>query len=420
MTDREQEPWQRSIRKAREQRGWDIVPSVEPPCGLSAPEIVVPPGDILPPAPRDQPESESVWRASASFGKLNGFLLSFGFLVLTVVSIWRFRATDGAGSLLAAAAAITCAASAAGIIYLLRGLTTIRYVVGTDSVTIVWMGQQRVIPFDDILDIVYEPREAIRGRGYELFWPGYHVSTMQMRDGAWHSVATQQPKRRIRIVTRRGIHAVSPYRPILFLGELARRRQMHATGTRYDVEPAPIPPPRWTRPTRAIPAASDISGRPDEVTIREERSADDSAAPEPPVRPTAKPEERARRAGVAAAWLSVYRDLFRERLLGDPIASGLVAVGVMIPMLMVAFLYSQYEGIASVVPLHWNAHGDVDAVGTRRDLWRLPLIATLILILNSTLATALVAVDRFMARFLVAVTPAAQMIAFIALIRAAT
>ena len=99
-------------------------------------------------------------------------------------------------------------------------------------------------------------------------------------------------------------------------------------------------------------------------------------------------------------------------------ASGLVAVGVIIPLLMIAFLYSQYEGISAVVPLHWDAHGDVDAVGTRRDLWRLPLIAVLVLVLNTTLATVVLLVDRFLARFLVAVTPVVQIIAFIALIHA--
>lgn len=92
----------------------------------------------------------------------------------------------------------------------------------------------------------------------------------------------------------------------------------------------------------------------------------------------------------------------------------------MIPLLMIAFLYSQYEGIGDIVPLHWNAHGDVDAAGTRRDLWRLPLIAALILILNTTMATVALAVDRFMARFLLAATLLAQAIAFVALIHAAT
>lgn len=420
MTGREQEPWQRSIRQSREQRGWDIAPSVErsPQFPVSDPAPSV--GSRQSPEPSVAYDTASVWRASASFGKLIGFLLAFGFIGLTAVSFWRFRVTDGVGSLLAILAAVTCAASAVGIIYILRGLTTIRYIIGRDSITIVWMGQQRVIPFDDIRDVVYEPRGPISGRGYELFWPGYHVSTMQMRDGAWHSVATQQPRRRVRIVTRHGIHAITPHRPVLFLGELARRRQSHGSGVPEPVTPAPLPQLRWTAPPRAIPSSSAQTGPYDRPVLPEIQRQVES--PAPVVLEPVAPQHARERVSAASdgGWLSVYRQMFRERLLEDSIASGLVAVGVMIPILMVAFLYSQYEGIGSVVPLHWNAQGDVDAVGTRRDLWRLPLIATLILILNTTLATLALLVDRFMARLLVAATPAAQLIAFIALIRAAT
>ncbi|HUG14722.1 MAG TPA: PH domain-containing protein [Thermomicrobiales bacterium] len=409
------------MRQSREQRGWDVTPTVE----LSRRFPTSTPPHETPHAPHDARlpgGAESVWQASASFGKLTGFLLALGALTLAGVSVWRFSAADGLPGVLALLAAVVCAGSAVGIIYLLRGLTTIRYVIGRDSLTIHWMNGRRVLPYDQIRDVVYEPRGRVSGRGYERFWPGYHVSTMQMRDGAWHSVATQAPSRRVRIVTRTGIHAISPHRPILFLGELARRRQYTSTGPE-PVRDAPIPSPAWVRPapTRHLEAAiTPTRAQPERAlppTDERAEPAPSGARREPP---TARRRQRGGAEGVAGGWLSVYRELFRERLLGDQVASGLVAAGVMIPLLMIAFLYSQYEGIGDIVPLHWNAHGDVDAAGTRRDLWRLPLIAALILILNTTMATVALAVDRFMARFLLAATLLAQAIAFVALIHAAT
>jgi hypothetical protein len=114
----------------------------------------------------------------------------------------------------------------------------------------------------------------------------------------------------------------------------------------------------------------------------------------------------------------VYGTLFRQRLLGDRVASNFVAAGVILPLLMAGYLYSQYEGIPSIVPIHWDALGDVDRVVGPRALWRLPVMAVLILLANTFLATLLTAVDRFLARLLAAAIPIAQIITFIALVRA--
>jgi hypothetical protein len=421
MSGREQEPWQRRVRQSREQSGWNIAPAVEPPRRPKEPET---PADARIERPSAPPTytDESVWSASASFGKLIGFVLSLTTLALALISFLRFRAVDGVESALALAASIAFTAAAVAIIYILRGLGTIRYVIGRDTLAIYWMNQRHVVRFEDIQDVVYEPRGANASSRYERFWPGYHVSTMRMADGVWHSVATQPPNRRIRVTSAAGIHAISPRRPILFLGELARRRQQYVSGgveptsASYDrggdskrmpssASPEPVPP----TVTAVRPAPVTLPASQEQVVDRKSR--------------TSLPRRGRHRfaiASVTRSWNATYRELFRERLMADHIASGLIAVGVMVPLLMVAFLYSQYEGIGAVVPLHWDAHGDVDSVGSRRDLWRLPLIATLILMLNTTLATVAVALDRFMARFLVAMTPAAQGIVFIALIHAVT
>jgi len=115
-------------------------------------------------------------------------------------------------------------------------------------------------------------------------------------------------------------------------------------------------------------------------------------------------------------WL---RDQFREQLLGDQVSSTLLALGVIVPVLMIAFLYNQSAGLSNQIPLHWDAVGTVDEVGEPRDLWRLPLMAFVLLIGNTAGATLLIGVDRFLTRLLLGATPIAQAIAFVLLLRAA-
>lgn len=435
MSGREQEPWQRNVRRTAERGSWEIQPGVDTPRQYQPPEHTPPP---LPPIHDHTgmrfPVADSTWKASASFGRLIGIAVIIGSLALTGAAIWRVFATDGTARLLAVVAALMMAIATAYLWSLYRGLDSIRYTIGADRLTIAWMNERHTIPLADIQDVVYEPRSSISARGYERLWPGYSVSTRQMRDGVWHSVATQSPARRVRIVTRRGIYAISPERPILFLGELARRRRGADAGPTSST-PAPRPrsqadvslsrqPPYQSEPQFGI----DAQRQRGEAF---ERRGDTGPLPQIPdtTVPTAAqgrsdmdqrhrhPPSRARDAS-QQGWLFVYRHLFRERLLGDPIASGLIAVGVMLPLVMVAVLYSQYEGVSAVIPLHWNAHAEVDQYGTRRDLWRFPLMAAVVLVFNATFATLALTVDRFMARLIVAATPVVQLLIFVALVRA--
>jgi uncharacterized membrane protein len=122
----------------------------------------------------------------------------------------------------------------------------------------------------------------------------------------------------------------------------------------------------------------------------------------------------------ALSWselLATYQSLFRVELLGDQIASSLIAVGVVLPLLMCAYLYSQYEGVPREVALHWNAHGQVDHVGAPRAVWLLPLAAWVVLACNTLLATLAVAFDRFAARLLTAATLLMQLVMLVALAR---
>lgn len=331
------------------------------------------PQDVEPPATTEEPEPLQEWRAAAGPGGLVGVALSAVLAVVTVFCASRLLGASGAERLIWGAVTLVAGAALGYVLYLLRGLSRMRYILGPRSITVECLAAQRTVPYDTIVDVVYKPHERAPASGWERYWPGFYVSTTRMVDGVWHSWATLPPHRRVRIVTETDIVAISPHRPILFLDELHRRLQ----GVTAPPTESRIPETGQPRPT--VPAAGRAPARIDPIYV--------------------------------------WNVLFREQLLGDHVASALIAAGVVIPLLMAGYLYSQYEGIPGTIPLHYNARGEVDAYGTPRDLWLLPVVAAVVLVVNTAIATAAQLYDRFVSRLLLAAIPGVQALAFIALLR---
>ncbi len=388
---------------------------------------------------------------------LLGIVLIAVSLILAVFSFWQVRGADGGARIIWLALVVAAVMAGGAAAYLLHGLTTIRYVLGQDRLVIRWMREEQVVHFAEIVDTTYDPRDPVHLPGWEPFWPGYYVSTRRTPTGIWRSIATEEPRRRVRITTTRGVFAISPARPVRFIVELDRMRSVAglATPLSFDEEfvtqdRGSISPVPWTERDvepheRSYPAqrAAQPMYRPATTSsphVDESDRWDDryeySGSPAPPTLPSASdippsvtpaserrsivrpepPGEQARHGAVRY----VYEQLFRNDLLGDRIASNLIAIGVAIPLLMAAYLFSQYEGVPNPVPLHWDALGDVDRVGQPSALWLLPIMGVIVLIVNTFAATLLMAVDRFLSRLILLAIPIVQIVAFIALVRLVT
>jgi|GEM_PF-925533 len=337
------------------------------------------------------------WPASASFGWLVGTILLLLSAAAVALLVIRVPASSGGQRIGWIVLATALTALTIGIAILLRALPTLRYRLTDEALVVEWIGDRRVVPYDDIGDVTFEPHQPLRLGRWEPFWPGYYVATVRTPGGTWHTWATQEPRRRVRITTSRGIVAISPERPVRFVAELERR--MRASDNPVEIITTPAPPverdpvvPSPVEPPRSI------------------------SQPHPS---RTRPPARTRRQSVSpGGWVRTARDLFRDQLLADQISSGLVAVGVVLPVLMVAYLYSQYEGLPAQIPVRWDASGDVAEFTSARGVWRFPRIAVILLVFNTALATLLVAVDRYLARMLLAAIPLTQVLLFIALVRA--
>jgi hypothetical protein len=428
----EREPWQRRVRRS------------DGSIDRSAPAPVGPadqPGrdaGRVPEEPRRR-RSRDEWRAAASFGPLIGIVVTIVLLLLVPLGIWQMRGASGSDRLLWLIVTIIGLLGAAATGYLLSSISTIRYILGDEELIVRWRHSAHVIPYATIDEVVYDPRQSASGRGWELFWPGFYAYSRRMPPRTLRVVATLDARRRVAILTTGEAVELSPERPVLFLTELDRRRFGVAR------EPAPEtrhePPAPQTRssaapqraPQRRLPPSADPRFRPRDSQPEQAAGSPRMPGESQPVSEHAQERveraeplserprfERPEPAGQGRfAVLGWLRDVFRDQLLGDQVSSTLLGVGVIIPVLMVAFLYNQLAGLPDQIPLHWDAIGAVDEVGEPRDLWRLPLLAFVLLIGNTAVATLLIAVDRFLTRLLLAATPIVQILAFIALLRAA-
>lgn len=242
-----------------------------------------------------------------------------------------------------------------------------RYVLGEDHLRIEWRKQARHIPYDDMLTVVYHLRDRVELPYREPYWPGYRVSTIRTRDGIWHSYATVPPHRRVRVTTPVATYAISPERPVLFVQELERRRMGRAYAMPASIE-------------HGLPAPAATSG------ARRRRAA----------------------TGGVAASLRESFTVFHNELLTDGVASTLVAVGVIIPVFLLAYTFNEVDFLPEQIPLHWDASGQPTRIGGSSAIWTLPLLALTVLVINAALATLVIQFDRVAARLLVAITPIVQ------------
>lgn len=340
----------------------------------------------------------SVWPVAHGAGRTVGIALLVLEILIIIIAFWRSQSAGGAALWILWLLMLAMVAAAVGTSWLLRGLSGLVYDLDDEKLTVHWMGRPHVIALAEIVAVEYDPHVPVSASGWEPFWPGLSVATHRRADGIWRVWATLPRRSRVRIRTTSGGVEISPLRPILFLVDIDHRR-----ARRPDMPASPVEQPVLPRRRPESPL------RHEEPIVAEEEQL--------PIAPPLDEPAPVARAGRQSPFVFLYRDLFRAGLLSDRLSSNLIAVGVIIPLLMVAYLISQMEGVPDPVALHWDALGEIEHTGSPAALWQLPVLAGLILIGNTALATLLMAVDRFLARLILAATPFVQIVAAIALIR---
>ncbi len=266
---------------------------------------------------------------------------------------------------------------AVGMGYLLIGYFSLGYDVTDRSIRIRWGGRIDEIPLDRLT--YAGPAAPLLGgalQRWQPFWPGYYVGWLRSPFGRVRVAATQPISRQLLLSTGAEHWAISPAQPVLFLEQVAAARRLRETGV----------------------AAVTIAGR-------EQLAEAGWTAAFPTV-------ADARESRPARNLTSVLRSLF----LRDPVVLVLVALSLGLLVGLVGFLIVRSVHLPETLVLHWNAAGLPDRIGTRRDLWLLPIVATIVTIANLALAFLAEPLERFAARLLLAGTLIVLILTWIALL----
>lgn len=96
---------------------------------------------------------------------------------------------------------------------------------------------------------------------------------------------------------------------------------------------------------------------------------------------------------------------------------GLLGAGLLSLAAMVVLVAVRYGDASAPLAVRLNAAGIPDRWGTPRLLWRLPVMAGMLLAMNLVAAWAISSTDRFAARFIAAATVAVHLVVWVALVK---
>lgn len=104
--------------------------------------------------------------------------------------------------------------------------------------------------------------------------------------------------------------------------------------------------------------------------------------------------------------------IWRDRLC---VALGLA--GIVCDIALALVLWARLPQLPELLPVHFNAYGEVDLIGARVEVLRLPLIGGIVWATNVALGTIVAPFDRVLARLLLAAALLAQLLIAIAALR---
>jgi hypothetical protein len=103
-------------------------------------------------------------------------------------------------------------------------------------------------------------------------------------------------------------------------------------------------------------------------------------------------------------------DAGRDPLWHDPWAVGLLVVALALDVALGVLLWRQFDAFPDLIGLHFNAYGEVDLIGGKNEIFKLPLIGAGIWAANAALGVAAWPYDRVLARLVLAVSVLVQVI----------
>ena len=119
----------------------------------------------------------------------------------------------------------------------------------------------------------------------------------------------------------------------------------------------------------------------------------------------------------AAPQIKLPRFVSAAALVNDRTALSILGVTAFGVLIMWAVFAGRIGSLPSSIVLHVDASGIADRWGPPKSLWRIPLLATMLLLMNLVVAWFVAAYDRFASRFVLAAALGVQIIIWVAAVR---
>jgi hypothetical protein len=98
----------------------------------------------------------------------------------------------------------------------------------------------------------------------------------------------------------------------------------------------------------------------------------------------------------------------------DRLVHVLLVLGLLLNLALFAYIGWRYRALPESLPLHFDILGQPDRFGVRSEIFRLPAIGLLLLVLNSLFGLAIHRWQKLGAYLLLGVTPVVQMLFWLA------
>jgi len=204
--------------------------------------------------------------------------------------------------------------------------------------------------------------------------------------------------------------------------------QRTAVGRSQFAAPVAGEPPRTedTAPSpRRQQARPQAAGRTPDVGLDDELYTDDPYIDpeyeddwaERPARRAAMPKPQIRLSKPNLPRPVMPAALANAPLANDTPSLSIIGIGLLGLALMAFTLSSRLESVADPVATHVSASGVLEHLAGKDALWRIPLMATMLMVMNIVAAWFFSTIDQFAARFILAAGLLVQFIAWVALIQ---
>lgn len=115
--------------------------------------------------------------------------------------------------------------------------------------------------------------------------------------------------------------------------------------------------------------------------------------------------------------IAVPQSVSQAAIFSDVVSLSLIGISVVSLAAMAILVGNRIGTLPTTIPTHVSASGVLEDVKTRGALWRLPLLATFLTLMNLVIALFVARIDRFASRFMLGAALIVQFVAWVAVIR---